>query len=658
MDMWYPGYTDGWSILHGAIGMLYEQAGVDGSGVRHASGRIMTYRESVHHNAVCALATVRTFANNRREVMHDFAARRRAAVDGSRPDARRVCLIDPTRHPTRVRTLVNALRRQGVDMFEARKAFKANGVTDRFRARTAERDFSAGTLLVPMKQPAADVVGAFLEFDPRMSKAFLEEERREIERRKGSKMYDITAWSLGMAADLKIFWAERCDATDTRPCSMTAPRGALTEPDAPFGFVLDASDDASMRAITMLLRQGIRVRVSAKPFTAGDRTFPRGAFLVRRQDNAENVAEILRTIAERTGVDIFGTVTGRSPDEGPDLGATDQFALLDRPRVAVLSRGPVETTSYGAIWHMLDVELGLDMSALDADAFSRVDLRRYNVLVIPDARGSMSGFISDHAESIRDWVRAGGSLIAVGDAAATLADEPHKLSGVRLRRDVLDDLDEYSDVVKRERAVGKTPIDLDALYGATESDADPSGGNDPAANESEPDSDDGAGDADGDGNGNAAGSQPRDDSKTADSDGDAESDKPTKREDDWARMFSPQGVILRGEVHDEHWITAGCGPELPIFVSGSSVFMSKPPAITAIRLASQPRLRLAGLLWPEAADRLADSAWLTVERTGDGQVILFAVDPTFRGIFPGCRRLLANAIVLGPGVGANPPLPW
>jgi hypothetical protein len=38
-------------------------------------------------------------------------------------------------------------------------------------------------------------------------------------------------------------------------------------------------------------------------------------------------------------------------------------------------------------------------------------------------------------------------------------------------------------------------------------------------------------------------------------------------------------------------------------------------------------MRLSGLLWPEARERLADSAYLTVERLGNGQVILFASSP-------------------------------
>ena len=49
---------------------------------------------------------------------------------------------------------------------------------------------------------------------------------------------------------------------------------------------------------------------------------------------------------------------------------------------------------------------------------------------------------------------------------------------------------------------------------------------------------------------------------------------------------------------------------------------------------------------------------MTVERVGSGQVILFAEDPYFRGYTEGSGRMLANAIILGPGMGTADEIPW
>ena len=64
------------------------------------------------------------------------------------------------------------------------------------------------------------------------------------------------------------------------------------------------------------------------------------------------------------------------------------------------------------------------------------------------------------------------------------------------------------------------------------------------------------------------------------------------------------------------------------------------------------------MLWPEAAARLARTGYAVREGVGRGQVILFAWSPYFRAYWKGSGRLLANAIVYGPSLGASQPHVW
>jgi hypothetical protein len=66
-----------------------------------------------------------------------------------------------------------------------------------------------------------------------------------------------------------------------------------------------------------------------------------------------------------------------------------------------------------------------------------------------------------------------------------------------------------------------------------------------------------------------------------------------------------------------------------------------------VRYEAQPRLRLAGYLWPEVPARIAGTPYLWTERVGRGRVIGFAGDPTFRDMFRGLLPLFANAVFLG-----------
>ena len=116
--------------------------------------------------------------------------------------------------------------------------------------------------------------------------------------------------------------------------------------------------------------------------------------------------------------------------------------------------------------------------------------------------------------------------------------------------------------------------------------------------------------------------------------------------------------MLLGEARSESWLTAGAGERVPVLFGGSSVYLPSADVETAVRFAPAKDVRLSGLLWPEAAERIGDSAWLPRESVGDGQVILFTSMPGFRGFHLATARFFGNAVVLGPGLGASAPIPW
>jgi hypothetical protein len=230
---------------------------------------------------------------------------------------------------------------------------------------------------------------------------------------------------------------------------------------------------------------------------------------------------------------------------------------------------------------------------------------------------------------------------------------------VRRREDALDSLEAHARAVARERSTGWTAIDAAALW-----DGKPAVPARPAAGGADPDAS-AKPNAAADGSAAPGAATPPDGAvpKAAQQPAEAAAKSQPKGDearelDRHAQTFSPQGVILRGECNLDAWITAGCRAELPVYFEGRGALLASPPARAAVRLAASERLRLSGLLWPEARARIADSAWCTVERRGSGQVILFAAPPAFRGWFRATARLLANAVVYGPGAGADPPARW
>jgi hypothetical protein len=408
------------------------------------------------------------------------------------------------------------------------------------------------------------------------------------------------------------------------------------------------------------------------------RTFSIGSLLVRRHENGADVAAKIAKAAEISGARVFATGTARSHDEGPDLGG-QHFKLLARPRVAVLSNAPVDTDSFGHVWHMLDVHLGLPCSLLDAQQFGSYDLRRYNVIVLPE--GGIGDLLKENADALRTWMKSGGTLIASGGSAVALAEKELKLTSVKLRDDSLDDLEKLAVSVRHEREAGKRPVDEAALWGdepakpseksaekakeksASESEKAKSKAEHPGAEPPKDGEKNSDSSKDSDASKDSASSKDKSSAHSKDKSKDddkekSDEDSDKKRRERWLRTFSPHGVILRGEVNPDSWLTAGCRDELPVYFEGSSVFESELPVHTPVRFAAANRLRLSGLLWPEARERIADSGYAMIESQGAGQVILFASSPAFRDWFKGTERLLMNAVVYGPGAGATQPIGW
>jgi hypothetical protein len=399
------------------------------------------------------------------------------------------------------------------------------------------------------------------------------------------------------------FWSKRSQDVTARPFTPPPPPKGNLAQTGTYGYVIDGRSDAVPRALAMLFDRQVTVRAADEDFTAAARSFPRGSLLIRNHENGADLVDRLRAVARETGVTPVPVNTALSSGPGPDLGG-GRFQLLAQPRVAVLSHEPIRTTAYGYVWHLLDAETRLRASSIPVVRLGSTDLRPYNVLIIPEARGSsaLSRALEPHVDAIRAWVRSGGTVIAMGNAAAALTQDPINLSAVTLRRNALENLAFYEMAVKLERGV-----------------------------------------------------QP--DGKQED---DENGDKLEERKllDEWQRVFSPQGAILRAHADLEHWLTYGCGKEVPVFLEGSYAFLSRHPVSTPLRLAPADGLRLSGLLWPEAGVRLAGTAYATVERLGHGQIVLFASHPAFRAYFQTTSRVLLNAVLIGPGAGTQRPAPW
>ncbi len=613
LEEWYPGYGSSWPSYMGAVSILYEQASTDGSLIKRQDGTFLTFRDAVHRQFISSLANLTTTANNRKELLKNYYEGKADAVFSDKEV--KTYLIDPSKNPSRTKKLIKKLLLQGIEIEVAENEFKLGNVKSFWDKKSADKNFPEGTYIIKTSQPLSPLINALMEFDPHTSTKFLNDERESLEKGEGTRLYEVSSWSLLIAYDVDAYVSNEIpEATLERVKEIPEMNGEVINPNPTYGFLINYNDDNSVKALIKFLEMGYKIRSGKEPFKIEGRKFSSGSLLLRVNENSSSLSEDVQKISEITGVDILGVSTALS-EEGPDLGGND-FPLLAQPRIALLTGNNVSTGSFGSIWYLLDNELNLKFSILDAENVSGFDLRKYNVLIIPSSSAKKI-FGKEDLKKLKDWVSDGGTLISIGESSVFLADTSSDFSKVKLKSQALKELSLYEYSYSSETSVGKYKVDSIAFW------------NDKI----------------------------HPDTNLYKKIKEAEL-KELELKDEKHKLFSPRGAILQVDVDTNHWIGFGMERKVPAIVYTSEAFLSRNPVQTPARFTASDSLRLSGILWPEARERWEKTSYITREPIGKGQLILFAGEPTFRSYFYGTAKLFLNAVLLGPGLGTQLSLEW
>ncbi len=619
-DEWYPGYGSSWPYFSGAVAVLYEQARTDGSFVKRPDGTRLTFREAVDHHFVSSVANLATAAAHRKELLLDFYRMRQVALKGALLGEDRVYFIPPGPHPERVQRLINTLILQKVEVERAVETFRVRNIHDYQGNRWVQKQLPAGTFIIRLHQPQGILARALLRFDVPFPVNFLKEEREAILREGRSRIYDINAWSLPLLFGVEAYASGKVPRVATEPLKAPLEPRSVPFRQGSYGYVLDARSDRAMIALARMLEKGFVARATTRPFQMGEIHFPWGGVVFRRPENPDSLDQVVERVSRRTGASFYPAHSSHTP-QGPDLGG-EQFKLLTPPRVAVLTGPGVSLTAFGSIWFLLDQELEIPHALINHVRFPETDLRKYNVFLLPPADGShrtYSRLLDENQRNrLKAWVEQGGTLIAMGNAAAFLADSAVGISKVELRHQALKKLEVYRKVWEQEKRLWAFRIDSLTFWKGRASVSVPEEVKEPSP---------------------------------------AQRKVQEELDARW-RKFHPRGTFLRVELDPRHWLSFGVGNLVPVLFRDRYAYLSMNPVQTVGRFGEETRLRLSGLLWPEARARWAETAYLTREALGKGQIILFADEPFFRAYLRGAGRLLINAVVLGPGMGAESPAPY
>jgi len=582
-DSFYPGYGESWPIFQGAVGMTYEQASARGLRVRRDDDTTLSYYDGVLHHFTAAITTAHTAAKNRAAIVRDFYDYRRTAIGEGETGAVREYLLLAGRDPSRADRLAALLASQGIEVSRADEPFKL-----------ATRMLPAGTWIVPAAQPSGRLVRNLLDPETLQPESFVKEQDRRRLKKLGEQIYDVTAWSLPLAFDVEVVTAERPTLAKATPfaqytaaarADQAAASAAPAGPAPKVGYLIPWGS-ATATLVADALRQGVRVRSADLPFTLGGRAWPTGTVLVRTADNAATMPALLASLARTHGVELVRADTA-FVDSGMSLGSGSMVALK-APRVLMAWDAPASSLSAGWTRYTLERRFGQPVTAVRVGSLGRVDLTRYDVLVLPS--GNYTMLTGDGLRRIKDWIGAGGTLVTIAEASRWAAREN----------------------------VGLLATTTELKGGKPDT---------------EP------GDKSGDkkeGSGSASATAPIDLDKAI--------------QPDRERPDGLPGALLRVTLDLEHWLSAGTDGEIQAMVEGARIFT--PLKLDKGRnvgvYGKGDALVASGLVWSDAKTQYASKAYLMDQPQGQGHVIAFAEDPNYRAFTEGTSLLFINAVLLGP----------
>jgi hypothetical protein len=603
-DLFYPGYWDTWSSLHGATGMTSETDGGGSLGYRwyRDDGTVLSLRDGIMKHFTASISTVVTAAANREERLRDY----RDFFESSVQPAERKFYYVSNANAQRTAEFLRLLRLQGIEVSRTNRDITIAKGTNRYGREVSNKTIPAGSWVIDSAQPYGRMATTLLELETPEDPEFLtrQEKHRLANERKGTEetkedydFYDVTSWSLPLAMGVETYsteeppqvgaaepvedrkFASRTRASDEKPGAAANP---LKEGIA---YAFEAGSPQSMEMAIDLLQRGYRVETSDDRFRAAGRDYARGSFILRTERNPADLREVLRQSAIQHGVQVEAPLSALSDGDEPGIGSEKIFSMKV-PKVVILAGEPGDQTSYGLLKFILEQQFGLDVIPVQLSRLDKDVLRQCNVVILPDGQNSEyeKAFEQSRIDELRDWVSQGGVPICLGGASEFAADPETKLTSSQ----VLGAGEKSGD----EKGAPERPIDEKAKK---------------------------------------------------------QKEKGERKNESDRKPLEIPGAIVRAHVNRDHFLTIGYDEDdLPLLMQGNT-FLERSETGANVLTFEGAELKISGFFWKgNTEESLRGTSALIDEPIDKGHVVLFNFEPGFRMVWTSTVQLLLNAIVYGP----------
>ncbi len=426
-DLLYPSYGDTYPIYKGAIGMTYEQGGIgSGTAVIIEDGDTLTLNDRVAHHFTTGISTVEISSKNAQKLVNEFIRFYDKARNN--PGAEYKSYVIKKSDGDNLDRLIKMLDRNAIDWSYTNSASLsgvnyATGKSESFKT-------DGNDIVINTNQPNSTLLKVLFDKNPKLT---------------DSVTYDITAWSVPYMFGVTTYGVNANVPSIGK--SRVLPVGPITTvPTNVYAYAIKWNGLNSAQFLAEVLKKGVRVRFAEQPFTANGLQFEKGALIIPKSGNKNVAAQLDKIVTDAAvlaNINIAPLTSG-FVEKGFDLGS-DKVKVLNAPRIALLGGEQTSSLGFGEIWHFFDQQLKYPVNVVNVEDLNAAVLQRLDVVIMPDGYyRSLND--KNFTEALKNWVNAGGKLIAIENAAAQLSrgDWGFKLKQEDKKDDDKDKKEDYS----------------------------------------------------------------------------------------------------------------------------------------------------------------------------------------------------------------------
>ncbi|MEM1180272.1 MAG: M14 metallopeptidase family protein [Acidobacteriota bacterium] len=397
-DDYYYGKGSTYPDVHGAVGILFEQASSRGhvQDSPRARGGRLTFPQTILNQVATSFSTVRAAVELRQELLDYRKGFFAESLDQAREDQRRGWIVGEATDPERSARFAQLLLAHDVTVHALSDEVTVDGV----------KYAPGAAYVVPTDQVQYRLLLALFD---------------TVSTFKDSTFYDVSTWTLPLAFDLSA--APLSDLTAVAGAALgevVKPSAKAPGAEGTVAWAFAWSSYHAPLALRILQDADVVAQVATKPFTAGvhggaEHSFSAGSIVVPKglQTLQPEVLSAALAEAAAVGVEFHGITSGLARG-GIDLGSPSA-PVLEAPAPAILIGPGVGTYEAGEVWHLLDRRFGIETTLLEHSRLTRVRLDDYSHILMVDGDWHRLGDRGE--EALRSWIRGGGVLVTMKRAA-------------------------------------------------------------------------------------------------------------------------------------------------------------------------------------------------------------------------------------------------